>query len=85
MFGLALGQSFSHQMQSMVRNESFTRELNVLRGKPLFLGPRGPLVLPLVDPSVRKKLLRWPQLPYKSSEDPSNVAVDPLGHITPSP
>ena len=36
MFGLALGQSFSHQMQSMVRNESFTRQLNVLRGKPLF-------------------------------------------------
>ena len=56
MFGLALGQSFSHQMQSMVRNESFTRQLNVLRGKPLFLGPRGPLVLPPVDPSVRKKL-----------------------------
>ena len=31
------------------------------------------------------ELLRSPQPPYKSSEDPSNVAVDPMGHPTPLP
>ena len=29
------------------------------------------------------ELLRSPQLPFKSSEDPSNVAVDPVGGLTP--
>ena len=31
------------------------------------------------------ELLRSPQPPYKSSEDPSNVDVDPMGHLTPPP
>ena len=105
-----------------------------------FLGPRGPLVPPLVDPSDRQsarkiwiytglyayessqdpsnesdgpvgsprcppwpqgppinpqwplnrsvgliELLRSPHLLFKSSEDPSNVAVDPMGQLTPRP
>ena len=31
------------------------------------------------------ELQKSPQLPYKSSENPSNVAVDPMGQITPPP
>ena len=30
-------------------------------------------------------ILTLPQLPFKSSEDPSNVAVDPKGYLTPPP
>ena len=29
--------------------------------------------------------LKLSQLPYKSSENPSNVTVDPMGHLYPSP
>ena len=31
------------------------------------------------------ELLKSPQLPYKSLEDPSNVAVDPRGNLAPPP
>ena len=45
------------------------------------LDPLGPL-----NRSLRLiELLISPQLPYKSSEDPSNVAIDLMGHLTPPP
>ena len=51
----------------------------------IFLGPRGPLVLPLVDPAVRtpvraKNLDTYIQayMPHESSGDSSN---QPIGHM----
>ena len=53
------------------------------------LGPPGnPPIHPL-RPMNRSlgliELLKSPQLPYKSTEDPLNVAVDPMGYLTPPP
>ena len=48
-----------------------------------FLGPRGPLVLPLVDPSDRssaRKIWIYTGLyAYESSQDPSNESDGPVG------
>ena len=48
------------------------------------LGAPGPPIDPLRhlnrSPGLIE-LLKSPQLPYKSLEDPSNVAVDPMGHF----
>ena len=55
------------------------------------LDPLGPRYPPPLDPLPLNRslglieLLRSPQLPFKSSEDPSNVSVDPVGHLTPPP
>ena len=50
-------------------------------GEVLFLGPRGPLVLPLVDPYVRNENLDTyiqAYMPHESSGDSSN---QPIGHM----
>ena len=48
-----------------------------------FLGPRGPLVLTLADPPVRKKnldhLYTQAYMPYESSEDSSNQSDGTMG------
>ena len=49
------------------------------------LGPPGPPIEPLrplnSSPGLIE-LLKSPQLPYKSLEDPSNVIADPVEHLT---
>ena len=45
--------------------------------------PHGPPRTPWPSSLGFIGLLRSPGLPYKSSEDPSNVAIDHMGHLTP--
>ena len=49
------------------------------------LGPPRPPWTPKHRSLALIELLRSPQLPYKSSEDSSNVAADIMGHLTPPP
>ena len=46
--------------------------------------PHGPPRTPK-QVSWPHRLLRSPRLHYKSSEDPSSVAVDPMKHLLPLP
>ena len=56
-----------------------------------FLGPRGPLVLPLVDPFIPPSVLKiWityiqAYMLYESSEDSLNQPNDPMGPCRPTP
>ena len=75
---IPLNQQKTHQINPMAPWDALKAPLDPV--KPLFpnlLDLPGPLNSPLnlIGP------LRSPRLPYKLSEDPSNVADDPMGHI----
>ena len=71
-------------------NHQKTHQTNPMaQGNPLDapLTPGTPIdpLRPLNRSLGLNELLRSPQLPFKSSKDPSNVVVDPVGHLTPPP
>ena len=75
-------------------NHEKTHKTNwMAQGDPLYapldpLGIPGPPYRPPQTPkqvSWPHRLLRSPELHYKSSEDPSNVAADPMEHLTHPP
>ena len=73
-------------------NHLKTHQTNLMApGDPLDVH-LGPLAPPPIDPPMTPKqslglieLLRSPHLHFKSPENPSNVAVDPMGHLTQPP
>ena len=69
----------THQTNPMAPWDSLDVSLNPLE-------PPAPPNRPPGTPkqvSWPHRLLRSPELHHKSSEDPSNVAADPLEHLTP--